>query len=329
MSKEQYLNTLKSMLREYTMTETEISDIISDYSDMWDEYLIKELDEDEIVLKLGPLKTVVSDLTVEYKKKKTVKAKKKQSINNKLVAISPFVALPLFFLLSFLANIPFEITWLSFLIIPMSAIALNTSWNKPLNVLIPLSPFLSLIFYFAVLGPLGYYNPGWVIFFLIPALGGLKERPIWKMMILEGLLLGGVFGYVYLFNQGLYPGYRFLVFAPIILYVIIDNLKNIVIEIDMKRKEIIIVIVILASYFLSGFFVLYQGRPIWAINWLVFLIVPVYTILRDQSVKDKLVPISPFVATTLFMLLGFFFGVWAWAWLVFLIIPVTAILKDA
>ncbi len=74
-------------------------------------------------------------------------------------------------------------------------------------------------------------------------------------------------------------------------------------------------------YMLLGFLL-----DAWHPGWLIFFIIPVSAILFTPYRKAKLVALSPFIAITIFILLGTYVPhVYTYGWIIFLIIPLFGI----
>jgi hypothetical protein len=65
----------------------------------------------------------------------------------------------------------------------------------------------------------------------------------------------------------------------------------------------------------------------WGYLWLIFLLVPVVSILAYSQKKDKFLALTPFISIVIFFLLGYFFDLWSYAWIAFMLIPIVGILK--
>ncbi len=75
------------------------------------------------------------------------------------------------------------------------------------------------------------------------------------------------------------------------------------------------------TFFLLGFVF-----DAWHPGWLVFFIIPVSAIIFTPYRKDKMTALSPFLAVTLFILIGTFIpNGFRYAWTIFFIIPLIAI----
>ena len=86
---------------------------------------------------------------------------------------------------------------------------------------------------------------------------------------------------------------------------------------------------ILILYYCLGFFV-----GIWHPTWLVFFLIPIIlgfvSAIHAKTLRKKLhgMPV-PFLATAIYLYLGFYLHLWAQAWIVFLFIPLYYVTVDA
>ena len=363
--KTEYLKRLRELLDRYEMEEYEKQDILTDYEDMYENWLDYGLNDQEVEDKLGRPRSIIGSLVEGYPRRK-----EKVKSGDKFIAITPFISLIIFFVLGFGFD-GWLYSWIAFLLIPVSAIIIHMIKDE--HLLTALSPFLAVIAYFILgfyynlwhpgwlvflvipvlgifnsrkdmrffelltalspfvaviafvyLGNEGLWVPGWLVFMIIPIIGLLNERRIGRMLLSEALIIGGILGYLYLgYNFDNMWGYGAFAFLPFVIYqMILGNVQ--LWSKDVPKGYNVTVIVTLALYVLVSF--LTQD---WAFTWVVFLIIPVYAILRETEGEAKVISITPFIAVTLFMVLGYYFGFWAWAWIAFLIIPVTAIIKSA
>jgi uncharacterized membrane protein len=321
MNKGSYINELKKLLQEYDLSQEEINEIIEDYSLLWDEYTEKGMTQLEIYDKLGKPQAIIEELTEGVAKKIEISLSKIQSRKNKFIAISPFIALISFFLLGLIGDL-WVYAWMVFLIIPISAIILNSDLKKPIPLLTALSPFVALILYFVIMGPLDLWHPGWLIFLIIPAIGVLNDDNPLFIICFEALLIGGVAGYLYLEGLPEYASYAWLAFIPVIACGLSNG--EITVVWNLRRDYLIILLSAAIIYVLGGYFL-----DLWDYLWIVFLSIPVYAIWTEAGKHARIIAVMPFVAVTLFMTLGYFFDGWVYAWLAFLLIPMVAILKEA
>lgn len=362
--KSKYLQEIESLLRQYQIQESEIKDIISDYDQMYEDGLAKTMTDQEIRDFLGDPERIVLELCENYERKQVrnkghklialmpfialiaffilghyfdlwhpgwlvfllvpitaliveMLTKKKRDI---LIALSPFLAIVIFLVIGITAGV-WHPTWLVFLIIPVSAIIIGSKDRSIYKMVVALSPFVALTVFF-ILGELGIWHPTWLVFMIVPMVGVLNKRPLWKCLVYELAILCSIGLYLILgYVKGVWGMSLFVFLLPVAFAVLLDG---IVIKVTGKSLEILAVIIFaIAVYLLGGFF-----AGAWAYLWLVFLLIPVYSIIRFSHRKDILVALSPFIAITVFFLLGYFANLWTIAWLAFLLIPITAILKS-
>jgi len=360
--KKQYLDEIRKRLSVYVITESEITDIINDYSQMYDDGRQRGLTDHEVIEFLGSAEKVVDGLAENY----TMRTDK-QERNHKLVALSPFLAVIAFFILGFGFDL-WHPGWLVFLIIPVFAIISNSNFK---NSVVALSPFAAVIA-FLVLG-FGYdlWHPGWLVFLIIPVLAILmnqSHQPILGTItalspfaaVVAFIFLGT---YANLWNPGwlvflIIPmigilherhfwkafGFEVSMIVAIGIYLyfgyVLDawNLGAIgflipiaygfmtnMIKITWGKAslpEALTVLACVTIYVAGGY--LFDA---WYYLWLVFLAIPMLAIIRHAPKKTQLVALMPFIAVILFFALGFVFGLWYIAWIVFLLIPMVAILQ--
>ncbi len=122
MTKSNYLERLNHLLDQYNIYESLKEDIIKDYDTLWLEYHELNMIDIDIVEKLGQPEVIIDSLTEGYTKKEIIHKRKKQSSQQKFIALTTFIALFMFFGFGFLFENGFTYAWVSFLLIPMSAI---------------------------------------------------------------------------------------------------------------------------------------------------------------------------------------------------------------
>lgn len=368
-----YIDELKELLNQYEMTKEECDDILQDYQEMYDNYKDYGMTASEIRSKLGEPSTIINELTEGFLKKSTVRTMKKHSRNNKVTALSPFIALIIFFVLGFafdlwayswmafllipviaivsnversgekiIALTPFVATigygilgfgynlwhpgWLIFLIIPVTAILIESRKDGIIPLFTALSPFIALSVFFLYFMEQDMYQTGWLIFLIIPAIGALNEKSVWKMILIETLLLVGVLGYLYIGTTYDRFDLALLSFIPIAIYGILQ--ANIRIW-EIPREYRIVVLSAILAFVLLGVSSELVGINMWGWSWLVFLSIPSYSIIREAPRNTRLIALMPFIALTIFFTLGYFLNWWAFSWLAFLLIPMVAIIKEA
>lgn len=243
-----------------------------------------------------------------------------------LTALSPFIATIVYLGIGFGWGI-WHPTWLIFLIIPVIGI-LNSfkaydiigRRKGVLEQITALSVFIAITV-FVLLGTYqGLWNPGWLIFLIIPMLGILMEKSLIKKVLFELCFIIAIAVYLYVgytYGEWWLGALGFLL--PFGFGVMTDEIKISFTSGGIYLKAIILLLI--ALYFTGG--ILWDA---WGYLWMVFLLIPMVAILRNGPKKHHIVALSPFIATILFFSLGYFFGLWAISWLAFLLIPITGIL---
>lgn len=366
--KTDYLKQLRSLLDNYVIEDVEKDEIINDYNDMYDNWIEYGMNEKDVEIKLGSPQSIISELTEGCKKVSKHIRDQKARKSGKIIAITPFIALIAFFILGFgfdgwayswavfliipitaiisemsISKAPHVITalspfvaviaylilgffydlwhpgWLVFLIIPVIAILTEKKSIGFLNTLVALSPFAAVVT-FIYLGELGYWQTGWLVFLIIPALGVLNNKSPLKIIVWELVIIGGAAGYLYIGYTYDTWGYALLAFLPLLAFGISQDDEGFK---GMRKDYRIVSILVITTYIV--FNIIFGW---WIYSWLVFLIIPVYAIIKEVKGSERIIAITPFIALTIFFALGWIFSLWAYAWLAFLIIPVVAIIKE-
>jgi hypothetical protein len=365
--KNKYLNEIKTLLAEYEISASEVKDILSDYSNMYEDGLARGLTDAAVIEYLGKPEKVVAELGENYSRIE------KSHKSTKIIALMPFLCTMAFFALGFSPLHAWHPGWMVFLLIPVSAIVLNMGGRNSRHLLTALSPFIAVGAYMWLgFGPLHAWHPGWLVFFLIPViaiLSSAKDRGF--LETLTALMpFAAVTAFIFLGQAGFWnPGWLVFLLIPMIG---ILNMKN-------KFRMFCFELCFLASigaYLYAGYgygrwdlgalafaiplcygilineikisfgmdgslpvkltvlfalIVFFAGGFLfaaWPYLWLVFLLIPVVAILTNARKKDRFVAISPFISVTVFFLLGYFGGFWAYSWMVFFLIPIAGILKS-
>lgn len=363
--KRNYLDTLRTLLQQYQLEQTEISDILLDYEDMYDNWLSTGMTPQEVADKLGSPESIIKDLTDGVRRKPV-----KQLKRHKLIAVMPFISLIIFliaglgwglwqyswmaFLLipvtaivveqgftkgghfftaisPFIAVVVFLVLgftmdawhpgWMIFLIIPVSGILQSRDGMNVITLLTALSPFASIIAFFFI-GEAGYWQQAWLVFLSIPMLGAFTESNKAKALLIEVLILSGIAGYLYIGYTYEEWGYALFAFTPAVIYMVLSGDIKIGF-LQAPRDYKIVLVTALIIFLLIGLTIGY-----WHLAWLVFLSVPVYSIVKESRGKARIVALMPFVALILFFTVGFLLDGFVYAWVAFLIIPITAILVN-
>ncbi len=318
--KANYLEDLRSLLNNYKMEQTEKDEIVSDYNEMYEGYEGKGMQDDEIVKKLGAPRSIIRELTEGFKK-----VEKPLPGGEKIIALSPFAALIIFFVLGFGFNL-WHPGWIIFTIVPVTAIIVEMGKTRDEQLTTALSPFFASLLYLY----LGFYHdlwhPGWIIFIIIPMLGiWNSRRTLSKLDLIVSLspFLAGI-AYVALGLQGYWKeGWVVFLIIPMLGLL---NEKN---RLMMLLWELLFIAGI-AGYLYVG----YTYPEYWAYGLFAFApIVILGMITGNIEIVGGDIPkeynIIIVASTAVFLLLGFIFNLWGVAWLVFLVIPVYAINVEA
>lgn len=364
--KANYLRKLREELEEFQARESEIDDIINDYSQLYDDAKSTGKTDDEIIEMLGDPKQIAYDLL------DTLKLKKEKGVKQKIIALTPFLSVIIFMVL----GVSFDLWhpgWLVFLMIPITAILFTTRLK---DGIIALSPFVSVVIYmilgfgfqlwhpgwlifflipvtaillstrareipvaispfvavtlFIILGT--YYdlwNPGWLVFLGIPMIGILYGTNLWKIIIFElsfGIAIAFYLYMGYVYGSWTYGALGFML--PVVVGIAFGEIT--ITGWDGFKgnfgKKALIMFSTIVTA-IAAFLTFGFVFDGWAWAWQVFLAIPVMGILI--SGKFKFTAISPFVAVVLFFSIGFFFNAFQLSWLAFLIIPMAGIIENA
>jgi len=326
--KRQYLDEIRKLLGRYVITDAEIDDIIADYDRMYEDGLARGMNDATVIDFLGKPEKIVRELGDSYSRKPGRGAK-----NGKIIALTPFIAVIVYFFLGFGLG-AWHPGWLVFFLIPVTAIVLGNEERNLMSTLTALSPFAAVGTFFVLGEVFGAWHPGWLVFLLIPIVGALSDRK-WKGYVFAALLVLSAGIYLYFgYTQDAWALGALAFVIPLVFGAAVGAVDTFVewktlgslprTERNFKIAMILVVFGAVALYVALGIAFLW-----WGYAWLVFLAIPMFAILAKAGSKGRIVALSPFIATILFFLLGFIFQAWAYAWIVFLLIPMTAIIKNA
>ena len=364
--KDNYLKELRELLNNYKMDEAEKDEIINDYNDMYKGYQGKNINDEEIITKLGSPKSIIRELTEGFKK-----IEKPFPGGEKLIALTPFISTIIFFILGFGFDL-WHPGWIVFTIIPVTAIIVNMWKTRDEQMTTALAPFFATILFLY----LGFYHnlwhPGWVVFIIIPVLGVWNSRrtltnldlivSLSPFLAVISYIVLGLKGYwiegwlVFLIipmlgvlnekNKFKLIAWELLFSIGIIGYLYYGNLYPNTWEYGLLAFIPVIIFGIITGNIFIGFKDIPRGYQNiiaisvvaflllgfsfneWGSAWLVFLILPVYAIRKEAPRKDQIIALSPFVALVIFFVLGYCFELWEYSWMAFLLIPIVAIIKN-
>jgi hypothetical protein len=315
MNKNEFLFKLRDYLEDYDVVKQNIDEIIEDYEGIIEEAKENGEDEDSIVTRLGYPKEIARSLRSHEKRVK------KQD-NSKYIALSPFVATIIYFILGFQYD-AWHPGWLVFLIIPVAGVVFAGGMNLR-TLLTALSPFFATLVYLYLGFMENIWHPSWIIFFIIPAFGVLNEKNISKRI--GGFFLFTGFPLLYLYLELIdFSSYNWVVFVVMGIIGFFMGYVQLGININdekQSREVKVFLLLIAVAYVLMGYFF-----SLWHPGWLIFLLVPVYFMRKeDKNNKIPFVAYSPFIAVALFILIGEFYS-YSMSWLVFFIIPIAGVLE--
>lgn len=366
MNKKLYLEELKDYFLNKNVIDSDVENIVDDYTELYDSALEHGLADEEIYKKLGSPDKIYQSL------KDTLSYRYVQK-SNRMVALSPFISIILFFILAYPLDL-MEFSWMSFLLIPITAITFNV---KGRSKFIAYTPFLSIILFLFIGFYFGAWHPGWLVFLLIPVTAILlQSKGRDKYIGLTPFIATAVYFLVSHLVSVEFYAYGYAVYAIIPLTALILTKPN-------DKKNILLIITIVVGVILQqvlyhvlgykniawtpylgvlGIAMLLNGitfefgssewktkvRPslisglviviiylivsfvfddVWHWSWIILLTFPMASIFIHERFKQP-VAYMPFLSVIIFMILGTFFGLWAYAWLVFLSIPMVAIITN-
>lgn len=315
MNKNVYLDELREYLGEKSVSSKDIETVISDYSELYDEAIDLGFDDESVAKKLGQPQDIFKAIqdTLRFSKKR----------DNKLVAISPFIATILFFSIGFGLK-GWSYAWLVYLIIPLTAI---WSSEKSKEKIIGSSPFVALIIFFA-LGFIGdLWHPGWLIFLIIPFVAILlDEKGKDKLIGLSVFVIIPTYILIGTYVSPTFYEYGWAIFAITPILALILN--------PMKLKEVVMLLAIILAvashltiYFMTGD-VTYTWYP-YILPVALALLFGYVDIVIDAKINFKekawvaigiLLVVVAYLSVSLLME-----NVWGWSWIILLLIPMIGI----
>jgi uncharacterized membrane protein len=330
MTKNKFLEQLKKALEERGVSMEVIEDTLQEYASMMDDALESGQSIESFIERMGTAKKVA---------KSFARARDKQS--NKIVAVMPFLSTIAFILLGVFYQ-AWHPGWLVFLSIPMSAILTRRKivWRS-------LNFFLILIIFNIGGAYFSLWSPLWSLFLLLISFNResdkfSKLRPFAKAYTVIAVALYHALILTIRFSTlelGLNPilieiTSPIVLFIPIILYGFMNGTIQIRIDglFDRNIRLRIITNLIIVLGTIVGYIILGLTFPsFWHPGWLMFFIIPLYFMLIEEK-RPSLVGFMPFIATTLFVLVGEYVTIpgqssaYVISWLFFFLIPISAIL---
>jgi len=328
MTKNNFLAALREALQERGVSEKIIEDTIMEYGAMIDDAVEGGESIDSLIKRMGSPEKVAKAL-----------AKNQKPPRNKFVAVTPFLATIAFFLIGVIYQ-AWHPGWLVFLAIPISGMLTSQriQWRG-------LLVFLILIVFVFIGWQTNLYNPLWSLFLLLIPFQNKHapmNRPldiIAKIYTVVAVAVYHLWVIVEMFTLGgtqnpwdlVLP---LIILVPIIAYAFMNGTISISfkLKISQQEKHLTLMRVGLTVFITINYVILGVIVPgFWHPGWLIFLLIPVVFMLMGSK-KFPLVAITPFIAVTLFILVGEYVNVpgqdtgYTLSWLFFLLIPITGIL---
>ena len=326
MTKEQFLALLVEELEDYDVPSSSIREIEEEYRSMLEDALENGDTVENFVKRMGSAKKIA----------RTIAKEQPSSSKPNIVALMPFISTAIFFLLGVLAN-AWHPGWLVFLLIPISSLVRKRNFDYR-----PLLVFVILIVFILGGTYLNAWSPLWALFLLLFVTSPNQRSlllQINKMYTLLAIILfvAGVFALEYEWivvqDASLWIGLAPLVFLPTFILGLATGAIRISIDMNHHRWQDVIThiaafVALVSMYVLLGIYF-----DVWHPAWVLFFLIPVYAILRGRQ-ERSLVSFMPFIATTLFVLVGEYVSLpnggssYILSWLFFLLIPITGILSS-
>lgn len=322
MTKDTFLKALKKHMQQADFHKDEQADILEDYGLMIDEALERGDDETAFIEQLGTPSSIVRAIKKDTYPAISIKT-------NKIIALSPFIALIAFFLLGSLYD-AWHPGWLVFMLMPITAISLKSDNFKEMINGLSFFVFLSAFILFGSMVDL--WHPLWALFITMIGIGYLFDHKLWLRLIgLYTIIASSL--YITLIIQGTFNhSLWFLIMVPGIIIGLLTGHIHLEFNIEPKptKRGLVLglswlLLTVLIFLFLGFYF------SLWHPGWLVFLCLPIAIMAYTQIVhKERIEPTgyTPFIATIIFFLWGHYADAYQISWLVFLLIPITGILFE-
>jgi hypothetical protein len=318
MSKKDFIKKLEDELTQRDVNQESVDEIIEDYNDIIDGALDKGEDEVSVLERIGRPFDIARTLSkVEQKVPKGNNSSKSKGSSHKLVALSPFIATIIFFVVGYQFDL-WHLSWMAFLLIPITAILSEMRHDFP-DSLVGLTVFVALIAFFILGFNYGLWHPGWIVFLAIPIMGILTEARKDVLGSIVGLTTFAVliFYFLYGYYYGIYHP-TWVVFFLIPLMTVFDRKKT------FDKFVTILLFLIIPLFYLYLEYIEFSeyNYLIFALSILIGLsqgYIQVGFKFDDLSTKEGLTVVAIIIA---YIVLGIGFNLWHPGWLIFLLIPV-------
>jgi hypothetical protein len=137
--------------------------------------------------------------------------KEMNSMNRRILAVTPLISLLLFLVSGFyLSN--WQLGWTFFLLIPLSWILLTGNMLRRLNEVMPL---IALVLFLWLGFGGGLWNPGFLVFLLIPLTNMIVEKKFYARHMVA-ILVAALYVAIGIWTQEWHPLWIMLLLIPII-----------------------------------------------------------------------------------------------------------------
>lgn len=184
--KEKYLEELKRELRNNKISQNEINDIISDYSQMYDDALESGLSPEDIYNKFGDPKEIADDLkSSSFEDYIPFKSGDGSNLNKKIRDLLSVLVVVAYLIMGMVFNL-WHPGWIIFFLIPLFSILLSRKKTLSL-IMTETSPIVAITVY-SILGHFfNLWHPGWLVFFYIPVISIIfLSRLKWCVISFKG-----------------------------------------------------------------------------------------------------------------------------------------------
>ena len=209
-----------------------------------------------------------------------------------------------------------------FLLIPITAIVVDSFSKKKGFTLTALSPFISATIFIIV----GYYydiwHPTWLIFLIIPMLGIIETRMNAVTLLTSLSPFISLISFVLIVYYNGDTTYSWLVFLSIIFFGLLNE--------ENTKKKYVSLFTLFISIVLYVILMMQFESWLALLSFLIFIITGIFTgyVKFDIPAEDRLFTIVVVVIAIVgFLGLGIFLDLWAVSWLSFFIIPMAFIVK--
>ncbi len=313
MDKKTYIEDLFRYLKSQKVRQTDINKVIGEYEDLYDEAKDNGLSDDEVIKQLGTPESIYEELKDDLRHE--------ENQTHKIVGITPFVSIIIFFLLGFLAN-GWTYAWMAFLLIPVTAVILNV---KGKDKFVALSPFIAVVTFMLTGFLTGIWYPTWLVFLLIPILAIILNVEDKHKLVALSPFIATI---AYFITAFLYPPfylYGWCVYAFVLLAAAFTD------PITWKKLFwAVLTIGAVVAHLLIGF-----NTGLWQYAWIVYAVPVLFGIfVHELEIRISIFnnwrknPYLTFIGLSvilIYLVVSIAFNAWYWSWMIILVIPMLGV----